>query len=101
MMMQSRYAVYGAALISSLVLAGASAPGQTTSSVPFPAGYRSWQHVKSLVVGPGNKSFAKRGGIHHYYANEKATEGYRTGSFSNGSIIVDEAVTAKEGEGDA
>jgi len=69
--------------------------------VPYPAGFRSWQHVKSIVVGPEHKSFAIRGGIHHYYANDKAMEGYRTGKFPNGSVIVDEAVFTKEGEGPA
>ena len=100
MMKQNRYAIGYTALIAALV-AGTATSGQSTPSVPFPQGYRSWQHVKSIVVGPGHKSFQRRGGIHHYYANEKATEGYRTGMFPNGSIIVDEAVTAKDGEGDA
>jgi len=70
-------------------------------AVPYPDGFRSWQHVKSIVVGPEHKSFPKRGGIHHYYANEKAMEGYRTGKFPNGSVIVDEAVFTKDGEGQA
>jgi hypothetical protein len=89
-----------------------SAPSQSTSaqatsaqatppSVQFPHDYRSWQHVKSIVIGPGHKSFAKRGGIHHYYANKEAVEGYRTGRFANGSIIVDEAVFTKDGTGQA
>ena len=101
MMKQNRYAIGCAALIAAVVVAGAATSGQSTPSVPVPQGFRAWQHVKSIVVGPGHKSFARRGGIHHYYANEKATEGYRTGTFPNGSIIVDEAVTAKDGEGDA
>ncbi|HMJ60300.1 MAG TPA: cytochrome P460 family protein [Bryobacteraceae bacterium] len=70
-------------------------------AVPYPAGFRSWQHVKSIVVGPEHKSFPIRGGIHHYYANDKAMEGYRTGKFPNGSVIVDEAVFTKDGEGPA
>jgi len=101
MMKQHRFATSCAALLAALVLAVAVMSGQSAPSVPFPQGYRSWQHVKSIVIGPEHKSFSRRGGIHHYYANEKATEGYKTGTFPNGSIIVDEAVTAKNGEGDA
>jgi hypothetical protein len=55
--------------------------------------------VKSLIVGPEHETFAKRGGIHHYYANGKAVAGYRAGVFPDGSIVVDEAVWTKDGEG--
>ncbi len=67
--------------------------------VPYPDGFRSWTHVKSLIVGPDHESFSKRGGIHHYYANDEAVAGYRTGVFPDGSIVVDEAVSMKDGEG--
>ena len=70
-------------------------------AVPFPRDFRSWHHVKSIVIGPEHRSFAIRGGIHHYYANDQAIEGYRTGTFPNGSMIVDEAVFTKDGEGQA
>jgi hypothetical protein len=69
--------------------------------VPYPQDFRSWQHVKSIIVGPGHSSFARRGGIHHYYANKEAIEGYRTGTFPNGSVVVDEGVFTKDGEGSA
>jgi hypothetical protein len=101
MMNQSRYVMSCTALLAVLVFARAVISGQSAPSVPFPQGYRSWQHVKSIVVGPEHRSFARRGGFHHYYANAKAAEGYETGTFANGSIIVDEGVTTKNGEGDA
>ena len=69
--------------------------------VPFPEGYRSWTHVKSIVIGPSHRLFAQRGGIHHYYANDLAVEGYRTGKFPDGAMVVDEAVIAHEGAGSA
>lgn len=69
--------------------------------VPFPTDYRSWFHVKSLVIGPSHRLFAGRGGIHHYYANDLAVIGYRTGTFPDGAIVVAEAVYAQEGEGPA
>jgi hypothetical protein len=67
--------------------------------IPFPGEYRSWQHVRTIVVGSEHRSFASRGGIHHYYANAKAVEGYRSGRFPNGSIIVDEGVLTEDGTG--
>jgi cytochrome P460 len=75
--------------------------GAMQPPVPYPDRFRSWTVVKSLVVGPDHESFAKRGGIHHYYANDKALLGYRTGTFPDGSIVVDEAVFAKDGDGRA
>ena len=57
--------------------------------------------VKSLVVGAAHQSFPNRGGLHHYYANDKAVAGYRTGTFPDGAVVVDEAVFTKEGEGGA
>jgi hypothetical protein len=49
--------------------------------VPYPDGFRSWTHVKSLIVGRDHESFAKRGGIHHYYANDKAVAAIAPASF--------------------
>jgi hypothetical protein len=73
-----------------------------SADVPFPDGYRSWQHVKSVVFGPGHKSFASDGGkIFQFYANPQAVEGYRAGKFPNGSIIVRETLRAKAGEGES
>jgi hypothetical protein len=45
------------------------------------------------------KLFSVRGGFHHFYANEKAMEGYRTGAFPEGSLIVDEGMYAQESDG--
>jgi len=58
------------------------------ADVPYPAGYRSWTHVKSMVIQPGHPLHASFGGIHHLYANAKAMQGYKTGRFQNGSVIV-------------
>jgi hypothetical protein len=75
--------------------AGEASVKEDQPPVPYPQGFRSWTVVKSLVIGP------KRGGIHHYYANDKAVLGYRTGTFPDGAIVVDEAVFTKDGEGRA
>jgi hypothetical protein len=87
------------ALAVALLTAMVTLFAQDKSTVPYPDGFRSWTHAKSLIVGPDHESFSKRGGIHHYYANDGAVAGYRTGIFPEGSILVDEAVFTKDGEG--
>jgi len=88
-----------AAVAVTLAVAVTAMAQERTTAVAFPTGYRSWQHVRTIVIGPEHPSFARRGGIHHYYANAKAVEGYRTGTFPNGSVIVDEGVLTKDGDG--
>jgi hypothetical protein len=58
------------------------------AEVAYPDGYRDWHHVKSMVIQPGHGLYEAFGGIHHLYANRKALEGYRTGKFPDGSVIV-------------
>lgn len=79
-----------------LVAAGVACAGEKDVPVPFPADYRTWAVVKSLVVGPENRSFATNGGFHHYYANEKALDGFRTGDFPDGSVVVDERLEVRQ-----
>jgi hypothetical protein len=84
--MNTRYLAAGAAVIAAIVTAAAiSADG---AAVPYPEGYRAWQHVKSMVIEAGHPLHASFGGIHHLYANGKAMEGYRTGRFPDGAVIV-------------
>lgn len=56
--------------------------------VPYPTDYRSWHHVKSMVIEEGHPLYASFGGIHHIYANDKALQGYRTQQFPDGSVII-------------
>ncbi len=83
-----------------LVAAGiACADADVSAPVPFPAEYRQWAVTRSMMVGPDNKSFANNGGFHHYYANEKAMEGFRTGHFPDGSVVVDERLEVRQEAG--
>lgn len=86
-------------LAVSLWVCGVHASSDGKSSVPFPAGYRTWVHVKSSVVGPQSESFARNGGLHHFYANGKAVKGYRSGSFPDGAVLVDERLQTREEKG--
>ena len=67
--------------------------------VPYPEGYRRWTHVKTGLIGPSNPNFQFSGGYHHIYANEKAMQGYGSGSFPEGTVIVFDVLDAKEQNG--
>jgi hypothetical protein len=68
-------------------------------TVERPQGYRRWTHVMSYVIGPQSPASARNGGLHNFYANEKALEGYRTGTFPDGSILIDERNQTVEDKG--
>lgn len=71
----------------SLAALAAFAPAHA-ADVPYPADYRAWTHVKSMVIQPGHPLHASFGGIHHLYANAKGIEGYKSGRFRDGSVII-------------
>ncbi len=77
-----------AAATAASVLALGLAAAQSTGEVPYPEGYRGWHHVKSMLIEEGHPLFAAFGGIHHLYANDAALEGYRSGRFPDGAVIV-------------
>lgn len=82
--------------VSPLVVSCFALWAQTDATTSFPKEFRRWPHVKSVVVGPQSNAFATEGGIHHIYANEKALEGYDSGKFPDGSVIVYDLLTTKE-----
>jgi len=81
--------------VFAISMAGASAlaalaepPAAGQAGIPFPHGYRQWQHVKSMVIESGHPLYESFGGIHHLYANPLAVTGYAQGRFPDGSVIV-------------
>ena len=71
----------------------------STELVPYPEGYRYWTHVKTEFVGPTNPGFKFSGGFHHIYANGIGMNGYQTGKFAEGSILVFDVINYKEANG--
>lgn len=69
---------------------------QADETPAFPKEFRRWAHVKSVLVGPQSTAFATEGGIHHIYANIKALEGYDSGNFPDGSVIVYDLLETKD-----
>ena len=56
--------------------------------VDYPSDYRSWQHVKSMIIQPGHPLEDPFGGIHHIYANSKAMAGLGSGEYEDGAGFV-------------
>jgi hypothetical protein len=69
--------------------------------IDYPAGYRQWPHVKSMVIfSDKNPLFAQFGGMHHIYANAEAMRALtKGGTFPDGSILVFDLLDAKEDGG--
>lgn len=84
-----------AAVALACSLAAAPAAGGEPAAVAYPEGYRDWHHVKSMVINPGHPLYASFGGIHHLYANRQALEGYRSGRFPDGAVIVFDLLEAR------
>jgi len=80
-------------LMACLTLAGALyLLAGSNEAVPYPAEYRKWAVTRSFVASPESPN----SGFHHYYANDKAMVGFTTGSFPNGSVIVDERLEVEQ-----
>lgn len=86
--------IVAATAVSIIALAN-SAAAADPATVPYPKGYRDWHHVKSMVINPGHGLYDAFGGIHHLYANKAALQGYRSGKWPNGAVIVFDLLEAK------
>jgi hypothetical protein len=88
-----------AKLLVSLLLAGVGvASSQDGAKVKYPEGYRSWAHVKSMLIEQGHPLYEAFGGIHHIYANEKALKALRAGKgqYPAGAVFVFDLLEATE-----
>jgi cytochrome P460 len=80
------------AALSLIVLYGAE-------SVQYPENFRRWIHVGTGVIMPGGPIPESEQGMHHIFANQKAIDGYSSGDFADGSIIVYELREAQQKSG--
>ena len=83
-------------LLTVVLTGGLALRAQFDNTTSFPKEFRRWAHVKSVLVGPQSAAFATEGGIHHIYANEKALQGYDSGMFPDGSVLVYDLLETKE-----
>ena len=80
-----------------LSLAALSADAvHAAESAQFPDGFRRWVHVGTGVILPGGPLTESDQGMHHIFANPKAVDGYASGDFADGSIIVYELREAQQ-----
>lgn len=82
-----------------VTVAGFTITSSNDYEAPFPEGYRKWTHIKTGLVGPQSPAFKTTGGYHHIYGNDKAMEGYASGNFPDGSIIVFDVLETIEKNG--
>lgn len=87
--------------VAAMLIVGASvgAAAQAGDEPAYPDGYRRWVHIKSGWVGEGSPAFPRFAGMHHVYANPKAMDGYRTGTFPAGSVMVFDVLETTPGPG--
>lgn len=72
-------------LAAALGTAGSATAGDT---IDYPDGYRSWTHIKTMVLHEGHPLQNPFMGIHHVYGNAQGVEGTKSGRFEDGSILV-------------
>jgi hypothetical protein len=98
----------GALALSTLVLAQTVTPTASVPEVPYPDGYKRWMHITSVVSPAKNdagvplpevKPSTPHGVIHHVLANELALEGYRTGHFPEGAVLIADWFALDENHG--
>lgn len=58
--------------------------------VPYPTGWRSWTHTKTMAItSDQHPLFSAFGGIHHIYVNSTGLKAAKSGgTYPDGSIIV-------------
>jgi hypothetical protein len=89
---RSGWVLLSLAALSLIVLYGAE-------SVQYPENFRRWIHVGTGVIMPGGPIPESEQGMHHIFANQKAIDGYSSGDFPDGSIIVYELREAQQKNG--
>lgn len=67
-----------------------SSQAQKKPAIPFPTGYRSWNHVKTMVIfSKEHKLFEQFGGLHSVYVNGAGLTALQQGKgFPEGSVLV-------------
>ena len=85
-------------VVISVMSATSISAAAESAPVPYPQDYRNWHHVKSMVINPGHGLYDSFGGIHHLYANKLAVQGYKSGKWPDGAVIVFDLLDAKSAD---
>lgn len=68
-------------------------------SAQFPDNFRRWVHIGTGVIMPGGPLPEQEQGMHHVFANSQAVEGYTSGDFPDGAVIVYELRQTQQKDG--
>lgn len=111
--MRTRTIVFAGFITAAIVTGTAFAPAlfqpalvhADDATVAFPEGYRNWTFLHSSLVPGAFSAFAKSpcvkpctNGIFHFYANERAMKGLRSGVYDDGAMIAEEMLAFEIGE---
>jgi len=105
-----KYLIAAIAMIATLVGAAAThgqdegvghsfLPIRPSEPVAYPEDYRSWTHVKSMVINADHGLADPFEGIHHVYANDKALDGLIGGTYRDGAVLVFDLLSQEVGGG--
>lgn len=97
-----RYAVLLAFVV--VIIAGAfvvQRVGADSPGLKYPEGYRSWTHVKSMLIhSKDHPLYDPFGGLHHVYVNDKGAKALKNGgTYPDGSVVVFDLYDVKEDNG--
>jgi hypothetical protein len=88
--------------LAGIVAVGHAGPAAAEGpKVPYPEGYRSWLHVKSMVIhDKAHPLFDAFGGIHHVYVNATGAKAARSGgAYPDGTVFVFDLLEARSDGG--
>jgi hypothetical protein len=94
--MRTRQLIVGALLAAAILGGSIHVRADIANPVHYPEGYRSWVVAKSRFIGPNSPAYATSGGMRHHYANAAGAESWGSGTFADGSILVDERMHTSE-----
>ncbi|GBD27236.1 hypothetical protein HRbin30_02581 [bacterium HR30] len=71
-------------------LGGIATHAADPPQVPYPSGWRSWTHMKTMAItSDQHPLFAAFGGIHHIYVNSVGLKAAKSGGpYPDGSVLV-------------
>jgi hypothetical protein len=72
-----------------------------SGGLKYPEGYRSWTHVKSMLIhSKDHPLYDPFGGLHHVYVNDKGEKALKNGgTYPDGSVLVFDLYDVKDDNG--
>lgn len=86
-------------LVGAILIADQSSA--QSAGLKYPEGYRSWTHVKSMLIhSKDHLLYEPFGGLHNVYVNDKGVKALKTGgAYPDGSVLVFDLYDVKDADG--